>query len=160
MMKYFPASRGFTLVELLITIAIVAILMTIAVPSYRDMVMRNRVSAASSELLAAINLARSEAVTRGAKVTLEGSLSDGWTIGTGTGTSAVVIHERVEALAGVEATEGDPFELAFDRLGGTTPEATITLKAENCPKGLKGGQRKIEIAVTGRVKNTSEDCPP
>lgn len=56
---------GFTLVELMITLTVVAILLIIAAPSFRDLSRRNEVSAASNALLADMIYARSEAVTRG-----------------------------------------------------------------------------------------------
>lgn len=63
-------ARGFTLVELLITIAVVAITLGIGVPSFQEMTVRNRLMTQTNEILTAINLARSEAVKRNRTVTL------------------------------------------------------------------------------------------
>jgi type IV fimbrial biogenesis protein FimT len=65
-----PLSRGFTLVELLVTIAVVAILSAIALPSFTHMIQRNEVSSASNRLLADLGYARSEAATRGTYVSV------------------------------------------------------------------------------------------
>ncbi len=62
--------RGVTLIELLVTLSIAVILMTIAVPSFQDFFRRNRIQSAASDLVAALNFARSEAIRRGANVTL------------------------------------------------------------------------------------------
>lgn len=62
--------RGFTLIELMVTLAILAILTMIALPSFRDSIHRSRVGAASNGLLASLNYARAEAITRGQVVTL------------------------------------------------------------------------------------------
>jgi type IV fimbrial biogenesis protein FimT len=64
------SARGFTLIELLVTISIAVILLTIAVPSFNEFLVRNRVSGVTNELMTALNLARSEAVRRGQPVSV------------------------------------------------------------------------------------------
>lgn len=61
---------GFTLLELLVTIAVAAVLLGIAIPSYRGMVQRNSLAAQVNDLVGDLNYARSQAVTRGAPVSL------------------------------------------------------------------------------------------
>lgn len=61
---------GFSLIELMVTVSIAAILIGIAAPSFQNMIKQNRVVALVNELSAAFNLARSEAVTRGYLVTV------------------------------------------------------------------------------------------
>ncbi|MDD5365233.1 MAG: GspH/FimT family pseudopilin [Gallionellaceae bacterium] len=62
--------RGVTLIELMVTITIVAILATVAVPSFVDFIRQNRVSATANEFVALVALARSEAIRRGNTVTV------------------------------------------------------------------------------------------
>ena len=50
--------NGFTLVELMITLAVAVIFVALAVPAFHDFVQRNRISAQANELVTAINLAR------------------------------------------------------------------------------------------------------
>jgi len=70
--------KGFTLIELMVTLAVAAILLTMGVPSFRATVENNRLTAAANELVGALNLARSEAIKRGVRVTVCKS-SDGAT---------------------------------------------------------------------------------
>ncbi len=61
---------GFTIIELMITVAVASLLMAIAVPSFNQMVVSGRLTAQSNEFVAALSLARSEAIKRNASVTL------------------------------------------------------------------------------------------
>lgn len=63
-------SRGFTLIELLVILTISAILVAMAVPMFTTMIHSNRVSSATNAFLAGLDLARSEAIRRGAVVTI------------------------------------------------------------------------------------------
>lgn len=58
-------SSGFTLVELVITLALAAIILSAAAPSFRDLVQNNRITAQVNEFVTALNVARSEAIKRG-----------------------------------------------------------------------------------------------
>lgn len=61
---------GVTLIELLVTLSIAVILMAIAVPGFQDFFRRNRLDSSVSEFVASLNLARSEAIRRGVRVSL------------------------------------------------------------------------------------------
>ncbi len=61
---------GYTLVELLVTIALASVLLSVAVPSFRNLTVSNRLTTQANEFVAAIALARSEAIKRNASVTL------------------------------------------------------------------------------------------
>jgi len=71
MQKLFTeTSKGFTLVELMVTIAIAGVLVGIAIPSFTSIISNNRLTTSANELVTALNLARSEAVKRGVSLTV------------------------------------------------------------------------------------------
>ncbi|MBL8315365.1 MAG: GspH/FimT family pseudopilin [Rubrivivax sp.] len=74
-------SRGLTLIELMMTIAIAAILLAVAAPSFQQAINGNRLGSAVNELASAINLARAEAVRQNRRAVLcrsvDGSACDG-----------------------------------------------------------------------------------
>lgn len=66
----YPSSSGFTLIELLVTISIAVILATVAIPSFQSFYRDNRLGSQSNDLIASLNLAKSEAIRRGVWVTV------------------------------------------------------------------------------------------
>ncbi|HTN50749.1 MAG TPA: GspH/FimT family pseudopilin [Burkholderiaceae bacterium] len=67
-------SRGFTLVEMLAVMTISAILVALALPSFRSIIRSSQISSTSNDLLASIDLARSEAIRRNVTVSICRSL--------------------------------------------------------------------------------------
>jgi type IV fimbrial biogenesis protein FimT len=61
---------GFTLIELMVTIAVLGILLSIAIPSFQNMMFSNRITAQANQVITALNYARSEAVKRAATATV------------------------------------------------------------------------------------------
>ncbi|MVF21369.1 prepilin-type N-terminal cleavage/methylation domain-containing protein [Methylocaldum sp. BRCS4] len=62
--------NGFTLIELMVAVAVLAVTLTIGVPSFRETILNNRQTTQINELVADVGLARSEAIKRGIPVTL------------------------------------------------------------------------------------------
>lgn len=62
-------AAGFTIVELMITVAVASILLAIAIPSFNQMIISGRLTAQANEMVAAMTLARSEAIKRNANIT-------------------------------------------------------------------------------------------
>jgi type IV fimbrial biogenesis protein FimT len=62
--------KGFTLIELMVTLAVLAVAVGIAAPSFKSQVLNNRSVTLGSDLVTALNFARVEAVKRGARVSI------------------------------------------------------------------------------------------
>jgi len=58
------ASRGFTLLELMLVITVAAVILGLAVPNFREFALNNRMTGAANDLLAAVHIARAEAIKR------------------------------------------------------------------------------------------------
>ena len=78
-------NAGVSLVELMIVLVLAGILMSVAMPSYTDTIRRQRLRAATADLVAAIDLTRSQAIARGSRVTMApldatASWQQGWAV--------------------------------------------------------------------------------
>jgi len=85
MFKHPFTIQGFTLIELVATMAIVGILLALAIPSFNSTITSSRLTSYANDFVSALNLARSEAVRRGVPVTVsnnDGSKQwqSGWTV--------------------------------------------------------------------------------
>ena len=76
---------GFTLIEIMITLGVAAIVLSFGVPKFQLMMQNNRISTSTNTLIGTFNLARSEAIKRGREITVRANGSpaqwkNGWEI--------------------------------------------------------------------------------
>lgn len=68
-----PRMKGLTLIELLITLVVLAIILSLAAPGFRTQILNSRTAAMGESLSNTLNFARSEALKRKARITVCGS---------------------------------------------------------------------------------------
>ena len=163
-----PRARGFTLMELMVTIAVLALLVAIGVPTFRDATLGSRLSAAANNLLASVQLARSEAIKRNQPITLCAS-SDGATCaGTGDweqgwivvdGAANVVQHQQALPAGYRVLQAGGTAPLAFQPIGIGATAANFTICRDD-PIGRQ--ERLMSLSAAGSAyvsRSTSGSCP-
>lgn len=90
------SNRGFTVIELMIVVAITAILVAVAVPSFVDIIARSQVKTAAADLHLSMMRARSEAIKRNVSITVTpvaGGWKEGWSIPNGVETHGAVVSD-------------------------------------------------------------------
>jgi len=154
-----PKLQGFTIIELMITLAIAAILVSLAAPSFKDIIQNNRMTTQYNELLASLSVARSEAIKRGEDVIALSSngnnWENGWTVFVDTdGDGAPSAAETIRV--GATLTGNNTLRFARDRityassgLGSGLITGTFTL----CDDRGNAEARGLVVSATGRVRH-------
>lgn len=174
-------NRGFTLVELVITLAVAAILVTLAVPSFSQFVKNNRLITQANDFVTALNVARSEAIKRGDRVTLckssnqvscagSGNWEQGWIVFADVNDDGVVSNPATNilrvhgALDGNVTLKGDTALAnyvsyvssgATQQIGGGTSATQSGVLVLCDDRGFVDEAKGVQISATGRVSATS-----
>lgn len=153
-------ARGFTLVELCATMAVLVILSTLAAASLSSTVSNNRVYAAQDEFIAYVAYARSEAARRGTTViigakaaTSGNAFGGGWNVWVDNnannafdnGEPLLRTHEAFPS--NIVIGDGTTTSIAFTPLGFLSPPASVDIKV--CPTDPAVGGFDIVIQPNG-----------
>ncbi|NRF72324.1 type II transport protein GspH [Aquincola sp. S2] len=141
--------RGLTLIEVVVAIAIAAIMLGLAAPSFVESIARTRLEGAVSTLGIDVQYARSEAIRRRTNATLT-ILSGGasYTIGYTPTSGADVVLKTVALPSGVSLSAAGP--IVFEGLRGTTAAETITGSSSQT-----GAQLRVTTNAFGRISTCS-----
>ncbi|MEQ8483268.1 MAG: GspH/FimT family pseudopilin [Pseudomonadales bacterium] len=147
-----PAPSGFTIVELMVSLAVAAILIGFALPAFNDFVDQRRMASRINDLVLAINYARSEAARRGGPVSVQAlapAADNEW------GGGYCVVEGDPGNCGGVVLRRFEPYDDAT--LDAVPNRTTLTFNA----RGMlaNGGAGTFELCSTdnsidpGRVVN-------
>ena len=175
---YRRSASGFTLIELMVTLGVAAILLAIAVPSFQTVFNSNRVIAVTNDYITALNYARSQAVKGGAITTLcmsnNGSSctgntgwSNGWIVWSDLNSNGVMdtgelMQSHGAINAGDVAMGGTQSSFSFNGLGAlTTTTGGDTFNI--CTPSELSISNTITIDPSGHLRNapnpTLTSCP-
>lgn len=145
-------TKGFTLLELLLALAVSLILSTLVVPAFSQMAQRSKADSDISELLRSLNYARLEAIDRGLPIYLrpvavDADWSRGLSIYQGDGPAANVLRVVPAVSRGARLTLTSGFDsIVFNALGGVSaavpPVMTYMLGEQH---------RTIALCLNGRI---------
>lgn len=166
------SNKGMTILELLITMALLGVVAALALPSMMDGLGRSSARSATRSFTSALSLARSEAVKAGSRVSIcpsvdgedcsAGSWSTGWIVfidadgdadgDTGSVDAGDTVLRRFEPLAGVTLSVSPATNLLrYDAKGYGLNAAALTFSL--CPlDGNTANARRIEVSLSGRAR--------
>lgn len=152
--------KGFTIIELVVVVAVFAILAAFAVPSFQNLTEKNRLSAEANRIFSALSYARSEAVRRGGGVSItaaNGGFLNGWCVHLGVSCQGADILRQFEP--GDVAYSSAQSNVTFNGRGEmASANFEIGIEPLNCKAGDVDRGRVIAVAPSGRASIQTEDC--
>ena len=153
---------GFTLVELMIGLAIVAILMFSAIPSYTAWMQNTKIRNAADAVLNGLQLARAEAIQRNTNVQFVVAADSGWSVSVVAPAQVVQTRTAGQGSAGVIATmtPGAATTVTFNALGrvvanadgsASISEVTFDVSAATLPATLTR-ELRVTVSPAGRAR--------
>ncbi len=146
----------------MVTIAVLAILLAIAIPNFQAFIVNGRMTSTANEMMTTLGYARSEAVKRAANITVcasssgtacsGGTWESGWIVLDAGGT---VIRAQ-EALGGAATLTGASTIIISANGRMTTPAVATTLTLNSGVTGIDG--RQIQIDTSGRARVCKPSC--
>lgn len=153
-----PSVRGFTLIELMVVVAVLVVLSTVAAPSFSTFILGQRVKTASFDLASSMLLARSEAIKRNTDVTIAPADSgSGWAGGwkvTVTAASVTTTLSEQAAYAGLTiAGPSSPASVVYQGSSGRPAAGKATFQ-------VSGGDasRCVSVDLSGMTTTRTGAC--
>lgn len=132
--------RGFTMIELLTVMAIIAVLLSLAVPSFREQLARRTLEGAANELSADLQYTRTQAVSNNAVTALATTSVSQYTITSGANTyKTVTLDPALNVTSGVT--------VSYDPLRAMANAGTLTLTSTRTTASLQ-----LDTNAMGRVR--------
>lgn len=157
------AVMGFTLIEMIVAMAVMVILAAVAMPGFVAFIEDHRVSTRANGLMGSLNLARSEAIKRGQPASLSeepGGFDEGWCVHIGAACAAATEVRREPADDGVTIATAET-TVQFDARGARlapAADAVFTVRPRTCKSGDER-MLVLTVGLSGRVNMDRGVCP-
>lgn len=159
---------GVTLVELIVTMSVVAILATLAIPSFRSLLLNREISASAESVLNGLQIARAEAVRRNTQIQFVLNGDSTWTVGCVAVTASCPASIQASTLGDgasdkvtVTSTPSDATTAAFNSFGATIPTLSdLTQLDFDLPASLLPASEAHPLRVVISTGGGARLCDP